>query len=149
GQGSLDTSTQPEAGLQALSETYPDEGAFLRDAPRLIVEHNIFGVEIDPRAAQIASLALWLRAQRAWHDAGVKATDRPAIGRGNVVAAVAPPAEVDLRKDLMAEMDEIDAELFEKTLFLLKGLPELGILLQVEQALPALIRQVYGERGDL
>jgi len=66
--------------------------------PRLIIEHNIYGVDIDPRAAQIASLALWLRAQRSWHEAGVKAKDRPQVGRGHVVAAVAPPAEVDLRK---------------------------------------------------
>jgi hypothetical protein len=117
--------------------------------PRLIIEHNIYGVEIDPRAAQIASLALWLRAQRAWHEVGVKAADRPVIGHGNVVAAVAPPAEVDLRKEVMAGMNELDAELFENTLFLLKGLPELGILLQVEKELPALIRQVYGEHGDL
>jgi hypothetical protein len=149
GPGSLDTSTQQNATLKPLSETYPDEASFLRDVPRLIIEHNIFGVEIDPRAAQIASLALWLRAQRAWHEAGVKAADRPSIGRGNVVAAVAPPAEADLGKALMAEMDEIDAELFQKTLFLLKGLPELGVLLQVERDLPVLIRQVYGERGDL
>jgi hypothetical protein len=148
GQGSLDASTRPEAGLQPLSATYLDEAAFLRDAPRLIIEHNIYGVEIDPRAAQIASLALWLRAQRAWHDAGMKATERPAVGRGNVVAAVAPPAEVDLRKELMVEMDEIDAELFEKTLFLLKGLPELGVLLQVERELPALIRKIYREQTD-
>jgi hypothetical protein len=149
GLGSLDTSTQPEAGLKPLSQTYPDEAAYLRAVPWLIIEHNIYGVEIDPRAAQIASLALWLRAQRAWHEAGVKAADRPAIGRGNVVAAVAPPAEVDLREDLMSGMDELDAELFEKTLFLLKDLPELGLLLQVERELPALIRQVYGEHGNL
>jgi hypothetical protein len=149
GPGSLDTSTQPEAGLKPLFETYPDEAAFLRAAPRLIIEHNIFGVEIDPRAAQIASLALWLRAQRAWHDADVKAWDRPAIGRGNVVAAVAPPAEVELREQLMGGMDKLDAELFEKTLFLLKGLPELGLLLQVEVELPALIKRVYGEHGRL
>ncbi len=149
GPGSLDTLTQPEARLRPLSETYPDEATFLRDAPRLIIEHNIYGVEIDPRAAQIASLALWLRAQRTWHATGVNAVDRPTIRQGNVVAAMAPPAEVDLRKELMAGMDELDAELFEKTLFLLKGLPELGILLQVERELPALIHQVYGEHGDL
>lgn len=149
GPGSLDTSTQPEAGLQALSETYSDEATFLRDAPGLIIEHNIYGVEIDPRAAQIASLALWLRAQRAWHDAGVKATDRPAIGRGNVVAAVAPPAELELRQQMAGELDHLDAELFEKTLFLLKGLPELGVLLQVEHELQSLIREVFGEHGVL
>ena len=149
GPGQLDTSTQLKTELKPLSEIYSDEIAYLRDVPRLVIEHNIYGVEIDPRAAQIASLALWLRAQRAWHDAGTKAADRPATGRGNVVAAVAPPAEVNLRKELMAGMYELDAELFEKTLFLLKGLPELGVLLQVERELPALIRQVYGEHGDL
>jgi hypothetical protein len=71
GPGSLDVSTQPQAALRPLCQTYEDEAAFLRDVPRLIIEHNIYGVDFDPRAAQIASLALWLRAQRAWHDASV------------------------------------------------------------------------------
>lgn len=147
GPGSLDVSTQPQAALKPLSQTYEDEEAFLRDVPRLIIEHNVYGVDIDPRAAQIASLALWLRAQRAWHDAGVKAKDRPLIGRGHVVAAIAPPAERELRKQFAANLDQRDAELFEKTLQLLKGLPELGVLLQVERELPHLIRQVYVGKG--
>lgn len=147
GPGSLDVSTQPQAVLKPLSQTYEDEAAFLRDVPRLIIEHNIYGVDIDPRAAQIASLALWLRAQRAWHDAGVKSKDRPLIGRGHVVAAVAPPAERELRQQFAASLDQRDAELFEKTLQLLKGLPEMGVLLQVERELPSLIRQVYVGKG--
>lgn len=147
GPGSLDVSTQPQAALKPLSQTYEDEAAFLRDVPRLVIEHNIYGVDIDPRAAQIASLALWLRAQRAWHDAGVKAKDRPLIGRGHVVAAIAPPAERELRQQFVANLDQRDAELFEKTLQLLKGLPELGVLLQVERELPHLIRQVYVGKG--
>jgi hypothetical protein len=145
GPGSLTT----EGDFEPLAASYTDETEFLRDVPRLILAHNIFGVEIEPRAAQIASLALWLRAQRSWQQAGLAAKDRPRIERLNVIAAVAPPAEVHLRKELMAEMDELDAELFEKTLFLLKGLPELGLLLQVERELPSLIRQVYGQHGDL
>lgn len=147
GPGSLDVSTQPQAALKPLSQTYEDEAAYLRDVPRLIIEHNIYGVDIDPRAAQIASLALWLRAQRAWHDVGVKAKDRPLIGRGHVVAAIAPPAERELRQQFAANLDQRDAELFEKTLQLLKGLPELGVLLQVERELPNLIRQVYVGKG--
>ncbi|MGE0116273.1 MAG: SAM-dependent methyltransferase, partial [Steroidobacteraceae bacterium] len=155
GPGSL-SSPSPPAGegpgergqtLKPLSQTYEDEAAFLHDVPRLIIEHNIYGVDIDPRAAQIASLALWLRAQRAWHDAGVKAKDRPLIGRGHVVAAIAPPAERELREQFAANVDQRDAELFEKTLQLLKGLPELGVLLQVERELPHLIRQVYVGKG--
>ncbi|MFN7608557.1 MAG: Eco57I restriction-modification methylase domain-containing protein, partial [Ralstonia sp.] len=149
GPGCLDSETGGSADLKPLSQTYADQEAFLHDVPLLIIEHNIYGVDIDPRAAQIASLALWLRAQRAWHEAGVKAKDRPQVGRGHVVAAVAPPAEVDLRKRFMEELDPLDAELFEKTLFLLKGLPELGLLLQVEKELPALVRAVFGEHGDL
>ena len=149
GPGSLDVSTQPNAALKPLSQTYEDEAAFLRDLPRLIIEHNIYGVDIDPRAAQIASLALWLRAQRAWHDAGVKSKERPLIGRGHVIAAIAPPAEPELRRQFAATLDDLDAELFEKTLQRLKGLPELGVLLQVERELPHLIREVYGEHGPM
>ena len=149
GPGSLDVSAQPEAGLKPLSQTYEDEAAFLRDMPRLIIEHNIYGVDIDPRAAQIASLALWLRAQRAWHEAGVKFKDRPPVGEGHVVAAIAPPAEEGLREQFAAGLDHLDRELFEKTLRLLNGLPELGVLLQVERELPRLIREVFGEHGPV
>ncbi len=148
GPGSLDLSTSPQAGFKPLNQTYTDKGEYLRDVPRLIIEHNIYGVDIDPRAVQIASLALWLRAQRAWHDTGVKAKDRPLIGLGHVVAAVAPPAELELRQQLTASMDKRDAVLFEKTLQLLKGLPELGVLLQVERELLKLIREVYGGGKD-
>lgn len=148
GPGSLDVSTQPDAALKPLSQTYDDEAAFLRDVPRLIIEHNLYGVDIDPRAAQIAALALWLRAQRAWHEAGVKAKDRPPVGRGHVLAAMAPPAERELRQQFAANLDPRDAELFEKTLQLLKGLPELGVLLRTEQELPKLIRQVYAGKGN-
>lgn len=149
GPGSLDVSTQPQAALKPLCQTYADETEFLRDVPRLIIEHNLYGVDIDPRAAQIASLALWLRAQRAWHDMGVKAKDRPRIGRGHVIAAIAPPAERELREQFAARLDFLDAELFEKTLQRLKGLPEMGVLLQVERELPGLIRAVYGEHGPM
>ena len=147
GPGSLDVSTQAQSAFKPLSQTYDDQEAFLRDVPRLIIEHNIYGVDIDPRAAQIATLALWLRAQRAWHDANVKAKDRPRIGQGHVVAAIAPPAERELRQQFTANLDLLDADLFEKTLQLLKGLPEMGVLLQVEREVPNLIRQVYVGKG--
>src|SRR5690606_15921548 len=147
GPGSLDVPAQPQAALKPLSQTYEGAAALLRDVPRLIIEHHISGGDSDPRAAQIASLALWLRAQRAWHDGGVKAKYRPLIGRGHVIAAIAPPAERELRQQFAANLDQRDAELFEKTLQLLKGLPELGVLLQVERELPHLIRQVYVGKG--
>lgn len=147
GPGSLDVSSQPQASLKPLSHTYKDLSIFLRDVPRLIIEHNIYGVDIDPRAAQIASLALWLRAQRAWFDAGVKAQERPLIGHGHVIAAIAPPADIELRQQFSCGLNQPDAELFERTLQLLKGLPEMGVLLQFERELPNLIREVYVGKG--
>lgn len=147
GPGSLDVSTQPDTDFKPLSHTYEDEAAYLLDVPRLIIEHNIYGVDIDPRAAQIATLALWLRAQRAWHDADFKAQQRPIIGQGHVIAAIAPPAERELRQQFAEQLATKDAELFEKTLQLLNNLPELGVLLQVEQELPKLIKRVYGGSG--
>jgi hypothetical protein len=149
GAGSLDVSTQAQTALRPLCHTYESEGAFARDVPRLIIEHNIYGVDIDPRAAQIATLALWLRAQRAWHDSNVKAKERPRIGQGHVVAAIAPPGERELRQQFSAQLDQREGALFEKTLQMLKGLPELGVLLRVERELPHLIEKVYGKNTDL
>ena len=159
GPGSLDPSPLSEASrkeanhsereLQPLRKIYASESDYLRDVPRLIIEHNIYGVDIDPRAAQIATLALWLRAQRAWHEAGVKAQNRPTIIRGHVLAAVAPPAEKDLRERFASQLDTLDAELFTQTLQMLKGVPEQGVLLQIERELPRLVRKVFGEHGSL
>ena len=45
-----------------LHDSFPDQADYLRQIPRLILENNLHGIDIDPRAAQIAALALWLRA---------------------------------------------------------------------------------------
>lgn len=149
GPGSLDVSTQPDSDFGPLSNTYADEAEFLRDVPRLIIEHNLYGVDIDPRAAQIASLALWLRAQRSWHVAGVKAKNRPVVGLGNVIAATSPPMEAELREQFGTSLEPKDALLFEQTMELLEGVPEMGLLLRIERELPKLIRKAYGEHGPL
>lgn len=148
GAGSLDISTEPDTELKPLCDTYATEAAFLRDVPRLIVECNLYGVDIDVRATQISSLALWLRAQRAWHEAGVKDVERPVVGRGHVVAAVAPPSEPELEEKVAAGLGNLDAQLFKKTLQMLEGIPEMGVLLRTEREMPSLVRKVYGEKEN-
>ena len=66
---------------------------FVRQIPRLIIEHNIHGIDIDPRAVQIAGLSLWLRAQRSWRDQGVRAAERPVIRKSNIVCAEPMPGD--------------------------------------------------------
>ena len=69
--------------------------------PRLIIERNIHGIDIDPRAVQIAGLSLWLRAQRSWQAQGVKPQDRPQIRRSNIVCAEPMPGDRALLEEFL------------------------------------------------
>src|SRR6202035_5382895 len=55
-----------------LREDYPNRDDFHRALPGLVLRNNLFGIDIDPRAAQIAALALWMRAQRAFNEFQVR-----------------------------------------------------------------------------
>ncbi|PKV03452.1 BREX-1 system adenine-specific DNA-methyltransferase PglX [Bifidobacterium pseudolongum] len=46
-----------------LYEIYEDEGYAPSDIPSLILDHNLFGMEIDERAAQLAAFALTMKAR--------------------------------------------------------------------------------------
>ena len=77
----------------SLRHAYSSERELELAIPALILERNLFGIEIDPRAAQIAALALWLRAQRSWRDAGISASERPRVGRTGIVVAEPMPGD--------------------------------------------------------
>jgi hypothetical protein len=84
------------APFVAYAGAFADKAAFLREVPRLILLHNIHGVDIDPRATQIARLTLWLRAQRAWQEQQSEVTTRPPITSSNVVCAEPMPGGREL-----------------------------------------------------
>lgn len=50
-------------GFELLSKIYEEEGYNASDIPRLIIEKNLFGFEIDERAAQLAAMALMMKAR--------------------------------------------------------------------------------------
>jgi hypothetical protein len=102
-QDSAAKSVETFAPFGAFVATFPDKAAFLRDVPRLIVERNIHGIDIDPRATQIAGLSLWLRAQRAWHEAVVRPAGRPGITRSNLVCAEPMPGEKELLREFVEQ----------------------------------------------
>ena len=65
--------------FQLLTEMYREHGWRDRDIARSILESNLFGYEIDPRAAQIAQTALCMEAlslDRRWLSRGVAADVR-------------------------------------------------------------------------
>lgn len=52
----------PELG-PALAREFTDRDSFLAQVPKLIIENNLHGFDIDRRAVQIASLVLFLKAK--------------------------------------------------------------------------------------
>ena len=72
--------------------------------PRLIIERNIHGVDIDPRAVQIAGLSLWLRAQKGWQAQGLRPTDRPQIRSSNVVCAEPMPGDRAMLEEFLGTL---------------------------------------------
>lgn len=107
--------------------------SFLREVPRLILTHNIYGCEIDPRALQIAALSLWLRAQRSYGEMGIDATERPLITKSNLVLAEAMPGNKRLLKGLMEELDAPMQRLITKIWDKMKFVGEAGLLFKMEK----------------
>jgi hypothetical protein len=115
-----DTSPIFEENGRTLRQDYPTIEGLRLALPALILTHNLHGVDIDPRCAQIAQLALWMRAQRAFEDALISRGDRPIIRRSNIViaepmpgdktlvdefaATLRPPIIGDLFKEIVSEM---------------------------------------------
>lgn len=107
--------------------------SFHREIPHLILENNIFGCEIDPRALQIAALSLWLRAQRSYGEMGILPQDRPLIKKSNLVLAEAMPGNKKLLKGLMEELDKPMQNLIKKIWDKMQFVGEAGLLFKMEK----------------
>lgn len=107
--------------------------SFRRLVPKLILENNIHGVEIDPRALQIAALSLWLRAQRSWSEQGVEPKDRPLILRSQLVLAEPMPGNVRLLRALTEGVEKPMRRLLTKVWERMTIAGEAGLLLHMEK----------------
>ncbi|MEP7307495.1 MAG: DNA methyltransferase [Acidobacteriota bacterium] len=133
---------QSHATGKTLRNDFPDLATLRRAMPALILEHNLHGVDIDPRAAQIAALAIWLRAQRAWRDFGVPAAQRPPVRQTHVVVAEPMPGDKALVEEFAARLDPpLLRDLFHKMVIEMRLAGELGTLIPVEEAIAAELQQ--------
>ncbi len=141
-------SPKSEATGKTLAEDYPSIEALQKAAPGLVLAHNLHGVDIDPRCAQIAQLALWMRAQKAYRDFGIGRADRAQIRRSNIVVAEPLVADDQIAKEFVAKLG--DAELgrvFTRLVEALNLVGDMGLLLRLERLVG---RQVQpGQTGDL
>lgn len=107
--------------------------SFTRLVPKLILENNIHGAEIDPRALQIAALSLWLRAQQSWSKLGVSREERPTIERSHLVLAEPMPGNKKLLKLLTEQLDKPMQKLLLKIWEKMQYVGEAGLLIKMEQ----------------
>lgn len=149
-----DAFVRPE-GLKPLRETYDSKEAFLCDVPRLIIERNIHGIDIDPRAVQIAGLSLWLRAQKSWQAQGIKAQDRPQIQRSNIVCAEPMPGEADMLEEFLKGLREDRLESLIRRVLKVPENQKVRATPRMADALCEIVRTVWkemelaGEAGSL
>lgn len=122
--------------FELLAKMYLERGYREREIPGLVLSKNLHGMEIDPRAAQIARLALAMCARE---------LDRRFFGRGVQadIAVLAPVAlgegDVPRGSALEKRKDLVDA---------LAHLDEVGSLLAPGEGDLAAIREAIGLTGD-
>jgi 23S rRNA G2445 N2-methylase RlmL len=125
-----------DATGRTLRDEYPTLSDLRRAAPRLIVERNLYGVDVDPRCAQIAAWALWLRAQRAWNELGIAASERPRIHQTHIVVAEPMPGDRVLVEEFATRLDPpLLRDLFKKMVAESHLAGELGTLLRLEDGI--------------
>lgn len=135
------------AELKPLRSLYASKEEYLVDVPRLIIEHNIHGIDIDPRAAQIAGLSLWLRAQRSWQQRMVPAQARARIQRSNVVCAEPMPGEAGFLDEFIGAQLSVTPEqkllsqLVRRVFQAMKLAGEAGSLLKIEEEVLAAVNE--------
>jgi hypothetical protein len=126
-------SPKADVSGRTLREDYSTLDELNVATPRLIVEHNLHGIDIDPRAAQIAALSLWLRAQKTWNNLGSKIADRK-ITNSNVVAAEPMPGEEGMRFEFTESLrPKVLGQLVNSVFDSMKLVGETGSLLKIEE----------------
>ncbi|HFO2157620.1 TPA: BREX-1 system adenine-specific DNA-methyltransferase PglX [Escherichia coli] len=133
---------------KVLKEIYEERGYRTRDIPQLILENNIFGLDIDDRAAQLSGFAMLMLA---------RLDDRRILGRGvrlNIVSLQESKLDIaglwtklnfhqqvqrgsmgDMfsERTVLANIDSAEYKLLMRTLGLFTSAKTLGSLIQVPQ----------------
>lgn len=124
---------------------------FIKRIPGYILQYNIHGVDIDPRAIQIAGLSLWLRAQKSYKDLELSSSDRPMIKKSNLVVAEPMPGDADLLSEFTRSLPGPIGKLVRVIWDKMKLAGETGLLLKIEEELKneiEIARQEYEAYKD-
>lgn len=131
---------------RTLREDYDTQDELHRALPGLILKHNLYGVDIDPRATQIAAFALWMRAQEAFSDIGLARGNRPPITKTNVVVAEPMPGDRELRQEFTQSLQPTAlGQLVDVVFEQMELAGEAGTLLRIEEAIRSAIKKAKAQ----
>jgi len=125
-----------------LREDYPTREELRAAVPGLMLRHNLHGIDIDPRAAQIASLALWMRAQRAYNEFEIPRKERPPIRKTNVVVAEPMPGEAQMVDDFAQTLfPPVVGDLFRQIVSEMALAGDVGSLLKIDESIANVVKK--------
>lgn len=111
-----------------------------------ILEHSLHGIDLDPRAVQIAAAALWLKAQQVCPQAHPKQLNLVASNLGISRLPDNDPSLVELRRAIEGETG-IPGKLTMQIVEALRGADHLGSLLKIDQAIEQAISTYEEQTG--
>jgi hypothetical protein len=118
---------------------------YMNQVPEFIIRYNIHGVDIDPRALQIAALSLWLRAQKSFDKLKIEPSKRPQIKKSNLVIAEPMPVNQEFLSELVKPLDAPMRKLVIEIWDLMKLAGETGLLLRIEHEIDNKIQEIVRE----
>jgi hypothetical protein len=124
-----------------------------RDIPAAILEHNLCGIDIDPRAVQIATLSLLFTAKEQTQRDGFDPATMTARPR-NVVLAQAVQVDADQLRALVERVGatlgspELRQKLFDALWGNLRYIGELGGLIRVDDDVSAILEKWVNEKAE-
>lgn len=108
--------------------------SFARLVPKLILENNIHGVEIDPRAlGRLLPFPCGFAHNKSLEQLGVPREERPVIERSNLVLAEPMPGNKRMLKQLTEQLDKPMQRLLIKIWEKMQYAGEAGLLIKIEQ----------------
>lgn len=102
-------------GFELLFRIYEEQGYNANEIPALIIKHNLYGMEIDERAAQLSSLAILMKA-REYQPRLFKKTEVPVPNitcyqdlplNTDVIRTAFASATIKLSDDLLHDLDKM------------------------------------------
>jgi hypothetical protein len=121
---------------------------YMNQIPEFIIRYNIHGVDIDPRALQIAALSLWLRAQKSFDKLKIEPSKRPQIKKSNLVLAEPMPVNQEFLSELVKPLDAPMRKLVLEIWDLMKLAGETGLLLRIEHEIDNKIQEIAKGLSD-